>query len=298
MKKESLTAQAKPESGQSGASALWEMLARQVQRYTAGESSSVPVDTARRLWESLCFLLSLPAETDPMDPAAWQLPAGSDPESEWVRGVHRLRQKAERGKLLWRAACLSAPPIPNIAFQDTLKSIGEGWQSYDPRFFAAEFPCTIDYPLCCPVPETLRSLDYIEEYLHCIVIENDLLRRFDASLCRRLLTRYCMDYCGQLVNLYEPIAVNALGLTILDADPRTLSVTRAQSERLRELMMPCGPAELAAMLRNACTALCGTLNINNGKAQAYLGVCAKNLCPRLEAVLNAGKVPTGVFLSF
>jgi hypothetical protein len=72
-------------------------------------------------------------------------------------------------------------------------------------------PCDIDYQLCRPVPEDLLGVEYVNEYLRRVVLENDFLRRFPKEPVIKLLENYCPDYRGLLINLYEPVATNALG---------------------------------------------------------------------------------------
>ena len=62
------------------------------------------------------------------------------------------------------------------------------------------------------MPETLRGVDYVNDWLRRLCLEQNFLDRFDPALVRAVLDRSCPDYRGLLINLYEPIAVNALGL--------------------------------------------------------------------------------------
>lgn len=51
------------------------------------------------------------------------------------------------------------------------------------------------------------------EYLRHILLENELLGKFDVSPVLSLLKAACRDYRELLINLYEPVAANAIGLT-------------------------------------------------------------------------------------
>ena len=144
-----------------------------------------------------------------------------------------MEAKAKYARSLWQAACLTLPGIENQSLLDTMKSIGGFFKKYDCRFFAHQIPCDIDYQLCRPAPDSLMGVDYVIEYLRRICVENDLLRRFDPALTVRLLDLYCPDYKGLLINLYEPVAANALGLALTGGDIRKLEVSEGERERLR-----------------------------------------------------------------
>lgn len=64
----------------------------------------------------------------------------------------------------------------------------------------------------------------------------------------RLLEAFCPDYRGQLINLYEPVAANALGLASLGHDVRGLRVTPEEQAMLRARVPSWTPAEVAGAL--------------------------------------------------
>ena len=271
---------------------LWKLLEGQTARYTIGESTSVPVETAQELLESLCFTLRV----DETDTARIRLLLQEkDLDQAYRRGFQLMDTKVRQGQLLWQAVCENLPDIENRSLHDTLRSIGTFWQRYDRRYFAHQIPCDIDYQLCRPVPESLRGVDYVMEYLRRLWLENGFLRRFDPRLAVRLLNRYCPGYRELLINLFEPVAVNALGLVLLGVDPRGLDITEGDRERLSLLLEPLPRSRAEILLLDASTRLCAALSMD-GAARQYLGDLAKSLFPRIAAAMDAGALD-GVFLS-
>ena len=272
---------------------LWCLLARQAKRYTLGDSGSIPLETGEELFSSICFTLKLYESENGTSSALF---AGADLDALLREGVKLIEKKLALGKGLYREACLSAPKIENIAYGDTLRNIGGFFQRYDYRFFAHQIPCAMDYPLAQPVPESLLGIEYINEYLRRTVLENHFLQHFDTSLLIRLLEAYCPDYKGLLINLYEPVAANALALALLGGDVFVLDIDATQQARLQELFFPLPGEETQAALAKAAALLCCTLNIREGAAQAYLMQTAKALSPRIRAALSGGSL-AGLFLS-
>lgn len=270
---------------------LWRLLAQQTARYTIGDSTSVPAETAQELLDSLCFTLRV----DEADTGRIRLLVQEDLDQAYQQGVRLLEVKVQQARALWQAVCENLPEIPNTALRDTLRSIGTFWQRYDFRYFAHRIPCDIDYPLCCPVPEELQGVDYVGEYLRRLWLESCFLHRFAPPRVVRLLNRYCPDYRGLLINLFEPVAVNALGLMLLDADPRGLDITEQDRARLSALLEPLPRSGAEKLLLDASARLCTVWPLDGNGERQYLARLAGSLYPRIAVALDAGTLD-GVFL--
>lgn len=134
---------------------------------------------------------------------------------------------------------LPGPQIENRSLTDTLAGIGAFWRRYDRRFFAHEVPGDIDYQLCLPAPERLLGVDYLISWLSRLLAESRFLNCFDRRAVVRVLEGSCPDYRGLHINLFEPVAVNALGRTLLGLDPLDLALPSEGRARLAGT--GCGP---------------------------------------------------------
>ena len=157
--------------------------------------------------------------------------------------------------------------------------------------------CAMDYQLSQPVSEALQGVDYINEWLRRLCLEQEFLRRFDQPSARAVVARSCPDYRRLLINLFEPVAVNALGLALLGEDPRILSVSPSLRRKLELQFAPLTEAESNAALSAGAESLCAWLGIQNQQATRYLNGLALGLRPRLRAALDAGTLEY-VFLEF
>lgn len=263
-----------PEDALRAQEALWALLRRQARLY-APESSSLPAETAAALTESV--LLTLGADRDPRVLLAPDLP------EKFRQGQRRLAQKLEISRRLWQTAWATRPEAENRSLLDTLNSLKHFPDRYDLRFFAQEIPCDIDYQLSQPVPETLRGVDYVNEWLRRLCLEQNFLDRFDPALVRAVLDRSCPDYRGLLINLYEPIAVNSLGLVLLGDDPRSLTVSPPRRQRLESLFAGLPVPEQKRILDAGAAALCTALDIRSAALRSYVQATALALGPRLAS---------------
>lgn len=271
---------------------LWQLLAKRTALYTAGESSSVRAETAQELLKSICFCLDLYfrkcGETG-------KLLITSDPDEVLSFAQKAVIEETENGRRLYAVACSTAPEIENISYKDTLTGIGNFFRRYDSRFFAHNIPCDIDYQLCHGLDDSFLGIEFINEYLRRIIIENNLVCRLDKNLAVSLLENYCADYRGLLINIYEPIAVNTVGLALIGENIRKLNMTDQDRASVLGLFSAMSATPAKKALREAALHVCRELKIEDSSAQRYLQLTAEELYPRIEVALRSGEIG-GIFL--
>jgi hypothetical protein len=266
------------------------LLERHTAIYTMGDSTSVPAHVAVDMLHSVAFVLGIDLEHP--DIPERLLNVGL--EDEFRRRLADIERKVEVSGELWREVVATIPPIPSIALRDTIAAIGDFPRQYDFRSMAHEIPTVFDYPLCHPVPETLLGVDYINEYLRRLFIEADFLRRFDADACVRVLGCTTPDFDDLLVNLYEPVATNAIGRALIGADPRPLRISAEDRDRIASRLGPLTAVQRERTLLDATSAVCDVLGIRDGGVE-YLCALVPEVSPRIDAALAHGDL-RGVFV--
>ena len=282
---------------------LWQeklaaLLVRQIALYTANESSSVPAAAARELLRGVLFFLAVPEEPEassrPEDvgsryeaerAARIRVLLPLDLADELARGQHRAQRDAALTIALWRKVVAALPPLENRSLRDTLRSIGRGFCRYDTRFFPQRFDCDIDYQLSQSVSESLLGINYVNQYLTRLAAENSLLTRLPQGEVRAVLERSCPDWRGLLVNLYAPVAANALAHTLLGGEGLTLS--DGEIDALRERWEHARPERIENDLLTAADALAERLALPRG-AGKYLSSCAREVAVRAESLRDCG----------
>lgn len=273
---------------------LLALLRAQALRYTQGESTSLPRETMTELLASLCYTLSI----DPRKGDSALLPlAEGDADARYAEALERLRRKADCARVLAGQLCLSAPPLGCIALRDTLRSIVEGLDRYDPRFFAHRVPGSIDYQLLRPVPERLQGVDYILAYLTRLHAELRLLSRLPLHRVLALLDGFSPEWQELVANLYAPVATNALGLSLLGSDPHRLHIGDAQRAELLDLLGNCPVAVIDERLFAAARTVCRALDLREEDDTTLLLSLALDLAPRVHAACAAGDL-SRVFIAF
>lgn len=261
--------------------ALYLLLDERIRRYTMGDSTSVPVDTARRLLESILYCLDLNRRFPAQD-----VPQDAPLHVRWRAGVDQAKRIAARAKLLLKQAQRTPPPLVNTAYCDTLEALPAFFAGYDADFFAQEISCSFDYPLCQPVSESLLGAEYILEYLRKLLAENTLLRAFSQESLRVLYVRYYVDYADLLVNLCLPAAEMATLCAFARRPVRELSLSGAEMTGISAALTRASEQETRASFRSAADCALAELNLRGEYILSLMRLTADDLLVRIRAAAN------------
>lgn len=267
------------------------LLGKRTERYTMGESSSVPVEKAEELFKSICFTLGLVAKKRGVC-----ILKTEDMSSLLTVGWDIIESMVDKGESLLNQVIKSTVINENLSYQDTLEEIQKSFKRYDYRFFAHEVPCDIDYQLCSPVSETLQGIEYINEYLHRLLLENCFCKHFEQAEIIRLLQTYCPDYKGLLINIFEPVAMNAMGLAVINKDVTLLNISDEERKRILEELGNWADNEVILKLNQVVDIICGQLEIKDKKQRNYLYEALFAQYPRVKCQVDLKKLD-GIFLS-
>ena len=268
---------------------IYVLLGRQAKKYLACESTSLPSKTAQELLRSLLYTLRLAlSETGRPEDALLTCDLGE----LLTLGQDLVQKKLADARRLWEQACLASPEIPNRFHQETLIELGRFFKRYDPWYFAHQIPCSLDYPLCIPVPEELQGVSYVEVWLRRVLSEHWLLSRFPAQAVLRLLAASVPDLREYPLNLCEQPVVTAAGLALLHRPVLPLDLSDGDCVQLAAVLRGCGDwtAAWSGAADRTAAELCAPQ-----EAAEYLRAILDCARPRLGAALSAGEVRS-VFL--
>lgn len=259
----------------------YDLLANRVRQYTSGDSSSVPVDTARELAESVAYTLACAKRE--ADRRSIRLHSVSEAFS---LGQNAIQQKYKLGSRLYRRAIETKLTLNNVCYHESLKEVGAFFGRYDAEFFSREIPCSIDYPLAHPISKAV-GVDYICGWLSRIIAENEFCLRFNPHAMHALHTFLYRGYEEVPINLYEPVAFAALGLTLCGKEPYGLSMHREDRLSLFSTWQKSDSRRKSEMLRSACSEILHRFRIKDRFIANYLLHTSRNLAVRMNASSDA-----------
>lgn len=183
-----------------------QLLSEEILRYNHHQSSSIRVEAAQSLMESMLYSVSAVLRAYP-DPAA-ALKAYSVKELR-EEGLALLERYIEECGTLLEEVRATRVDTELIAYNNTIDTaIEEFLEAYDPEFAAQDTAALIDYPLYRD-DFSVTGVLYIRNYLRQLKKENEFCSRYEAEEIKVLLlahgTRYHLDYRELLINIPELI---------------------------------------------------------------------------------------------
>ncbi len=258
--------------------ALLALLSERIARYTMGDSTSVPIDTAQRLLEGIAFCVELHGTS-----ANTGVPDDAPLSERFWAGVREAKRRTRRAKLLLAEAQRWQPPVANIGFRETLGALPMFFSHYDAEFFAEEIPCSIDYPLCQPVADSLLGVTFLQDYLARWLVESRFLRAFSKEALVRLYTQYYGDYDDLLVNLYLPVAEMAVLCALANVPVRPLALGEAELAAVSQALSQADETAMLAKLNAAVDRALEETGVRGAPDRAYLQDTVRDFLVRMRA---------------
>ncbi|MGN1170722.1 MAG: DUF6179 domain-containing protein [Lachnospiraceae bacterium] len=272
---------------------LWELLKAQAGKYNGIDSTSMTVEKAQEILESMLYTIGVAAENG----AAKEEILNGSLSLLLDRGREILKGKQKSVKVEWKLLCRELPRIPNVYFLSTMENLGLFFDSYDIYFAAHHTSESIDYWPLCPVPETIKGISYIEEYIRRIQIENDFLNCFEREDVISLCEKYVSDYREALFNLCEPVLTNAIGLCLIGKEVRGLHISSAHREDIYHRLIGRTEDEICDMIKEAVLSACRQIGMTAENEKDYLVSAAAGLGARIREALKHRDL-SDIFLSF
>ncbi len=234
---------------------ILELVTKEVDRYNNGESSSIPVEKAQELLQSISYLIGayLKTATD-MNERLKHLNGGTMTVLFW-RGVEVIEQLRKEAYNLLKLLQAEYRSYMSIAYHDTLfVGLEEAFHDYNTEFGAHEAGGSIDYPLMIELQDYL-GMEYLYQYLKQISIEDSILQKFALVRINRILHYYNPEAEQLLINLCELTIINALGCLLLHKDCRELSISRTELGELKYILGGKKEDDIEQILRETVEAL-------------------------------------------
>ncbi len=272
---------------------LWELLKMQAGKYNGIDSTSITIEKAQDILESMLYTIGVATENG----AAKEEILNGSLSLLLDRGREILKGKQKSVKVEWRLLCREVPHIPNVYFLSTMENLGLFFDSYDIYFAAHHTSESIDYWPLCPIPETVKGISYIEEYIHRIQIENDYLNCFEREDVISLCEKYVPDYREALFNLCEPVLTNAIGLSLIGKEVQGLHISAEQREDIYQMLIGRTEKEICDMIKESVLSACRQIGMTAENETDYLVGAATGLGARIREALKHRDL-SGIFLSF
>ena len=222
---------------------LIELMAKEVERFTNDESSSVPIEIAQELLQSVTYLIGIHLKTVPDIQTKLELLKKETMSVLFYRGLDEGSRVYKEAQLLLKELQKNYRKLESIAYHDTLfQGIPEFFHAYNMEFGAHELPGSIDYPLLIPVGGYF-GVEMIARYLQRLSIEDRIISCFMKDRINLLLHSFDREAEHLLINICELVIINSFGCILLNKTVKELNISNTEIAELQKRL--CGLDKVA-----------------------------------------------------
>lgn len=273
------------------------LLGEQTNRYTNGESSSVPVEVAQSISNSILYTLGVALKSYPTPDDAVNALLNTEIGQLYFKGRRLIDKKIQAAKRLYVSMLKNMIVTDNLTYKSALRDgIKSFFKIYDPEFSAQEIRITADYPTFLPIHD-LAGIEYMHKYIKSLYYENKFCKLFSDNDIESLLYGYAADYKHLVINIFGLVLTNALGRVMLGKNPLGLNITKEESSYLEERLSRLTKEQIGEEVRKAFDQLCESFEIESEPLREYL----ENVLPEIASIISIAcekRILTSVFVEF
>ena len=274
-----------------------EVLKVQLKYYTKDESSSVMVEVAERLMEGIDYTIGFYLKTiDNIELIIEELKTTSITDMLKI-GNDLIKKKVVESKNLLNTIQENKLKVDIYAYNDTI-DYGHlvFFKEYDDFFVPNETHGPADYQLYMD-NVNYKGIEYINYYLETLNLENEFCYNFDICEINELLKGYDKNCELLLINIFELVLINSLGLVICGKSLKNLNINNIDREQIKNKLDKLSLEELQGALLKYAKTCCEILDIRNKALVNYITKSTLKITSLVYESIKLNKLET-VFLSF
>lgn len=282
---------------------MWALFTEKASLFTKGETSSLAEEIAEDLMRSIQFtvLQAVPKQYTTQE-AQWQFLQEvlliKPLSTMYEQGKAHIQAEVQKGKALLHMAEKKMPVFASVPCVETMQGIHTFFKAYDIDFFAHRIPCDIDYQLAIPVPLHMESgVVFINQYLKQLLAEFSFCNAVYGANAEVLLQEHTTNYRHEILNICEPLFINAVGCALAGANIQALQLNMQEMVLLDDLLLGAYSGGADEKLRNACKTVQKELGLKGAFEQAYFLQMTENIINRVKLLGGQSKTEN-IFLMF
>lgn len=235
---------------------MYLLMGKQVQsyhkRHHMGSNSSVPVELAQELMESIEYTMNL----------AGGVYANGNIEETLKLGQEILESRCARAKSMLELVTSTAPQWQTECRWEALRYLRHYLDRYDHLHLAHKGPDHLFYPILISPPEGIQGIDSCLFYLNILWIENQIM----AGVPDDTLEQFWDALPSATLNQCEQLLINGMGKAILGTGIVPLVFKPEEHVQIVAALME-GSEE---RLKSAAKRLCQWLDLKDEHARTYV----------------------------
>lgn len=245
-----------PEEQQKIMEQMYLLMGKQVQSYHKhrhmGEHSSVPVELALELMESIEYTVNL----------AGGMYAHRNMEEALIHGQEILADRLRKAKSMLELVSGTAPRWQTECRWEALRYLHHYLDRYDCLHLAHKGPEELFYPILISPPDGIQGIDSCLFYLNILWIENQIM----AGVPEAALDPFWDRLPADTLNQCDRLLINGIGKALLGSGLDPLTLEPEEHMRLYVKLMTATEGNL----RSAGKLLCQWLDLKDENARRYV----------------------------
>lgn len=274
-----------------------EILKVKLKYYTKDESSSVMVEVAESLLQCIDYTIGIYLKT--FDNIELVIEELKNKSLDYIvkMGHDLIKEKVLEGKKLLQEINKNKLKVDNYSYNDTIDyGIPLFFKEYEDFFAAHETPGSIDYQLCMDNMNYV-GIEYIYNYLKILFLENEFCKNFDICEIINLLKGYDRKCELLLINIFELVLINSLGIIICDKSLINLDINSMDRVHIKTKLGKLSLEELQKELLKYAKICCEILDIKDIALIDYITKSTLKISLFINESIKIDKLET-VFISF
>ncbi|MCR1974298.1 DUF6179 domain-containing protein [Clostridium sporogenes] len=275
-----------------------ELLRVKLKYYTKDESSSVMTEVAESILQCIDYTIGIYLKNFENIELITEELKHTSLDDMLKMGQDLIKNKKLECKKLFKEIKANKLKVDNYSYNDTVDDgLSPFFKEYDDFFASHETPgCSIDYQLYIDTMNFI-GIEYVYNYLYDLSLENDFCNKFDIGEINKLLKGYDKKCELLLINIFELVLINSLGLIICNKDLSSLNINNLDREIIKNKLEKLSIDELKAELIKDAKICLELLEIKNTEFITYIKKGILNIALLINERIKLNKLET-VFISF
>lgn len=266
------------------------LLDEMIYKYNGNESSSIRKEIAEDILRSNDYTISIYLKTlnDPEE-AINQLKR-KNLRYIYQEGRKKINKMLNIIRVMYIKIKKNKLNIQNGTYNDTIVNGIKGFlKIYDPDFKAHDMKITADYPLYNNLIGKLEGVEFINQYLNFICLENTFCKKFPENKIEYLLYGYSHDFQKLIINIFEIILLETIACKLVNRDIRDLAISTSELDEIYNILKDKEKVKIKDIIEKACQEILYDLELDDKLYQEYIN---ENMGDIIEIIINAEEQKT------
>ena len=267
-----------------------QLLDERVYKYNGIDNSSVRKEIVEEISKSNYYTISMYLKTFNNPDDALEKIKKNNLNELYCNGRKQIDRMLNIIRVIYAKVKQNKLKTNNQSYNDTIIGGIQGFlKIYNPDFKAQDMKITADYPLYNNLIGKLDGVEFINEYVYSIYLENEFCSIFLSEKIERLLYAYSEDYKDLIINIFEIVLFEAIACKLAKRNIYDLEIMSFELNEINKLLKNKKKEEIEKIITKVYKEICKEVIVNKKNLQEYI---QRNLSYVTQVIINNAKQNT------